>query len=97
MTFDPESANTLCDIDIERSKVILVLMRTKGATCTEKMSFLNKVIGIGTGLAITGAAINATLYNGELIYSTKRSYHPMCMCLLIFTGFHFSNYYRKTF
>ncbi len=29
------------------------------------MAFLNRLVGIGAGLAITGAAINATLYNGE--------------------------------
>ena len=30
-----------------------------------KMSWLNRLLGIGAGLAITGAAIKTTLYNGK--------------------------------
>ncbi len=35
------------------------------STCMGKMAFLNRLVGIGAGLAITGAAVNATLYNGK--------------------------------
>ena len=31
------------------------------------MSWLNRLVGIGAGLAITGAAVNATLYNGMFL------------------------------
>lgn len=34
-------------------------------TCFKnKMAWLNKLVGLGAGLALTGAVVNSTLYNG---------------------------------
>ena len=47
-----------------RLKVIILRMRRATRGRKEMAALLNRLIGIGAGLAVTGAVINSTLYNG---------------------------------
>ena len=45
-------------------KVTILRMRRATRGRKEMAALLNRLIGIGAGLAVTGAVINSTLYNG---------------------------------
>lgn len=65
------------------------------STCYIMAALLNRLAGLGVGLAIAGAAVNNTLYNGEGINHFK-ILKPVWMCLSVHIPTHIPLFYYQS-